>query len=161
MTIVADVPRIYDVDDAKRALSTILMGPAMASALARVSQEKADGITLPAPVAVYTTDVDGHPTAPYAELVSLPSERNDNDNLNHRIGVAWTLTETSDQLLDTMVIRYLTAPEYALMAYNAGSLLPWVPSAVRMGRLDYSPIDREQSPLVQTGIIEIFVDSIS
>jgi hypothetical protein len=162
MTATADINNLfrqYDVEDVKLAVKSVLAGPMFIEALRRVEREKADGLELPHPASFYTTGRLHLAATPACELISLPSGQT-SDDLRHQIIVAWTLADTDEERLDSLVVRYLTATAYALIANRGGSLLPDVPCTVSLGRRDYMPPDRQQTPLTQTGIIEVFASVV-
>ena len=162
MTVQMDIdnlPRQYDVDDVKLAVRSILAGPALTLALRRVEREKADGLELPSPVEFFTSGKQQLGATPACELISLPSTQV-SDDLRHHIVIAWTLTDSDEERLDQMVTRYLTATAYAVMSNRGGSLMPDVPATVSLGRRDYMPPNRAQTPISQTGFIEIFASVV-
>jgi hypothetical protein len=162
MTLPADVlalPRQYDVDDVKTALKGILESRAFELALQKVEYEKADGLEMPRPARIYTSGRKHLEATPCCEIISFPTTQR-SDELTHQVIICWSITDTDEERLDKLVTRYLTATAYCLMGFRGGSLLPDVPAGITLGRRDYMPPDREQTPFVQTGIIEVTAEVV-
>lgn len=147
-----------DLDDVKRDIAHLLLGPEFRNQLATVVSEKQDGFVPLFPAAVYQEERLSNNVFPSAELVGYRERFPEHDIVKHveiEIGVRWTAV-AKDERTVTRYVELLTRTTVDLLW---GRVLPRVQGGpILVTEVDYSPlVPAVEHPYVKSSLVLITV----
>ena len=145
----------------KRALVAVLSGPAYVAALAEVGRLVGTTVPLVPFTAVYPSEQDGVKSVPYVELLSGGSEPTaDGDarsqEREHEIGLLLHNGGGDASVVTEQLELYALAVQRLLSREDGdGSLVPFVGADLRVGAVDYSPVEKKDGALMKACLITV------